>query len=200
MHRQLLHKVKLYSYKNGAFKDSITSKLSTEKILNKLLGSPLTTNDEKKIIREAREKLTTLHKIFSGAAMPESRHCKSTYEAFELLFDQFIYDEEPRAPYGRYSPPIVLQTFNNDGSIKETHRVRRDGSATITQGGIWKVAPDAPEWFKQARMALTEREGGPALKGVRVKVDHFDEGEEGEGRVITERIVDRYVEDDDEDE
>jgi hypothetical protein len=49
-------------------------------------------------------------------------------------------------------------------------------------------------------MALTEKEGGPALKGVMVKVDHFDEGEEGEGRVITEKIVDRYVEDEDEDE
>ncbi len=65
------------------------------------------------------------------------------------------------------------------------------------------MAPNAPEWYREAREKQTEREGGPALKGVKVKVDHFDEGVGGadaESRIITERVVSRYAEEWDEDE
>jgi len=109
-----------------------------------LLGSGLTSVNEKKVVEVARNNFTALQKQFSGAQRPTRKAVEHIASSFDDLWKIFSGDAKSRQPY---RAPNIIQSVEDvlGGRVMETYVINDDGSATVHVGGEKGIPPGPSE-------------------------------------------------------
>ncbi len=138
----------LFRFKDGAFIKAVKKATTpTVKALNILLGSSLTTTQEKEVIRKARDNISAIVKRFQsppGAAQtskPRAADVEAISGSIAALWAIFQEDAKARS---QYAPPLYFQSFSEtDCTVLETYVFNADNTVTILPGGDPYVPPGA---------------------------------------------------------
>lgn len=134
-----------WNFKNGAFKDSITSKTTTFDGIDVMRASALLTENEKFDLMQLRQNLQAI-----ASGQPSMSSMTVLVETFTLGEKVTKMFDEDRKKQGQYVPPMMMYAMGKDNKVKESFALSDDGTKTF-EGGEVGVVPGAPEEFNQAQ-------------------------------------------------
>lgn len=169
----IVQAVQLHKYKNGMFESLISEQTSILTDLQLLSCSVFTTAAEKSVFKEATAKIRSL--------LDRSAHGERNMN-FSSSLDDYLTDtawmsdlsdvfEQDMHASGQYVPPMMLQSLQPDGTVRQTTTIESSSGVQNYVGGVVGVPPGAPSGFDSDLAALF-RNSKAKREGERIASHH----------------------------
>ncbi|KAF4629561.1 hypothetical protein G7Y89_g8579 [Cudoniella acicularis] len=161
------------NFRSGIFRSSITRSMPPITSFNIPINSLHTTAAEKAIFTHARDAFARLEQSNPNGRGLAIAAMASTVGPMMKVTELFDNDARGR---GSFVPKMTVQTFDNDGTVNQTHVVHDNGTATVTSGGLAGVPPRTSEELIRQREEQTRKYGEELRNGRNWIVGDFAAG------------------------